>query len=72
MDTSFTSSLESVIGRLGTLHVAAAFSPASRRATGLNTGVLLKEDLGDEPEISGGIFSVPTAPGIGLRGREWS
>jgi o-succinylbenzoate synthase len=72
VDTCFTSSLESVVGRLGTLHVAAALSPESRRAVGLNTGVLLKEDLGDEPEIKDGIFSVPTAPGIGLRGREWT
>ena len=72
VDTCFTSSLESVVGRLGTLHVAAALSPESRRAVGLNTGVLLKEDLGDGPEIKAGLFSVPTAPGIGLRGREWT
>ncbi len=65
---AFTSSLESVVGRLGALHVSAAVP--NSLAAGLNTGVLFERDLAPEPELVSGQFIISSQPGIGISDME--
>ncbi len=58
-----TSSLETKIGRLACLHLAAANEITE--ACGLATGEFLKEDT-VTPTIENGILQIPDFPGIGL------
>ena len=66
VDCAFTSSLESIVGRLGTMHVAAATPKAHCRAAGLNTGILFEKDLAPDPKINAGLFVLPSQAGIGV------
>ena len=61
-----TTTLDSVVGRLGAAHLAAgAASP--ELAQGLATGLLLTEDLAPDPaRIKGGKLMLPDRPGLGI------
>jgi L-alanine-DL-glutamate epimerase-like enolase superfamily enzyme len=58
-----TSSLETNIGRMACLHLAAANKITD--ACGLSTGVLLNEDT-TSPVIENGLIQIPDIPGVGL------
>jgi len=58
-----TSSLETNIGRMACLHLAAANE--IKDACGLSTGVLLNEDT-TSPVIENGLIQIPDIPGVGL------
>ena len=58
-----TSSLETNIGRMACLHLAAANEITD--ACGLSTGVLLNEDT-TSPVIENGLIQIPDIPGVGL------
>ena len=63
-----TSSLESIVGRAGAAHLAAAilaFGP--QPAAGVATGTLVEADGGPDPFApAGGIVRIPALPGLGL------
>ena len=61
-----TTTLDSVVGRLGAAHLAAgAASPGL--AQGLATGPLFSEDLVPDPvRIEGGLLLLPDRPGLGI------
>jgi len=77
-----TTALESAVGRMGALHVAAALPPCRAKlsdapgpaggsalrqpAHGLATGELVTDDVGRTPLVVGGRMTVPTAAGLGL------
>ena len=58
-----TSSLETNIGRMACLHLAAANEITE--SCGLSTGALLKEDT-TSPVIENGLIQIPDIPGVGL------
>ena len=58
-----TSSLETSIGRMACLHLAAANEITE--ACGLSTGALLNEDT-KAPIIENGLIQIPDIPGVGL------
>ena len=58
-----TSSLETSIGRMACLHIAAVNELTE--ACGLATGVLLNENKAT-PTIANGIIKLPSIPGVGL------
>ena len=58
-----TSSLETVIGRMACLHLAAANEITE--ACGLSTGSLLSEDKPTNP-IQDGMLSLLNTPGMGI------
>lgn len=64
-DIVITTSLDSAIGRLGALHLAAAL-PGLTRACGLATGGLLAEDVAATPEVRRGEMVLAAAPGLGV------
>lgn len=59
-----TSALDSAVGRLGALHLAAAL-PELRRACGLATGGLLAADVAPTPAVIQGRIALPDTPGLG-------
>jgi o-succinylbenzoate synthase len=63
-----TSSLDSVVGRAGAIHLAAAvLALGPQPAAGIATGRLLAEDLGPDPFVpAGGVVRIPETPGLGL------
>lgn len=63
-----TSSLESVVGRAGAAHLAAAvLALGPQPAAGIATGALVDEDVGADPfGPAGGIVRIPPLPGLGL------
>ena len=61
--TVITSSLETNIGRMACLHLAAANEITE--ACGLATGDLLNEDM-DRLSIENGIMYIPDIPGVGM------
>ncbi len=61
-----TTTLDTVVGRLGAAHLAAAVASPGR-AQGLATGPLLSRDLVPDPAlIEGGQLRLPDSPGLGL------
>jgi o-succinylbenzoate synthase len=60
-----TSLLESAVGRVGALHLAASLGPLAH-AHGVATGSLLARDLAQGPEFEGGVVAVPSSPGLGV------
>lgn len=61
-----TTSLDSVVGRLATVHLAAACASPGL-AQGLATGHLLADDLAPDPAaIAGGQLTLPPIPGLGV------
>ena len=58
-----TSSLETNIGRMACLHLAAANEITE--SCGLSTGALLNEDT-TAPIIENGLIQIPDIPGMGL------
>ncbi|NQU68830.1 MAG: o-succinylbenzoate synthase [Candidatus Marinimicrobia bacterium] len=59
-----TSSLETAVGRLATLHLAAAHQITE--PCGLDTGYLLSRNVTKFPQIMRGKVTVPDAPGLGI------
>lgn len=64
-DIVITTALDSAIGRLGALHLAAAL-PGLTRACGLATGGLLAEDVAATPDVLRGEMMPWDAPGLGV------
>ena len=62
----FTSSMESVVGRLGTMHLDAAVAPAYRRTAGLDTGRYFTMDVAKQPCLDGDSFVLPPRLGQGI------
>jgi len=63
-----TTSLESVVGRAGAAHLAAAvLALGSQPAAGIATGRLIAEDADEDPFAPDrGVVRIPDAPGLGL------
>lgn len=61
-----TSALDSAIGRRAALHVAAGVPAGSLRACGLDTGGLLRSDVGADPPIEDGAMAIGPEHGLGL------
>jgi o-succinylbenzoate synthase len=67
IQTVVTSSMETGVGVVGTLHLVAAL-PQVSQACGLGTLGLLEDDLLlDPPMVSAGMMSVPQGPGLGVQ-----
>jgi L-Ala-D/L-Glu epimerase len=64
-----TTSLDSVVGRAGAVHLAAAvLALGPQPAAGIATGQMLAEDLGADPFVpEGGVVRIPPVAGLGLR-----
>jgi L-alanine-DL-glutamate epimerase-like enolase superfamily enzyme len=60
-----TTALESAVGRLGALHVAAVLSAREQLAHGLASGSLLASDTAAGPVAIRGRMQVPATPGLG-------
>jgi o-succinylbenzoate synthase len=60
-----TSFLDSGLGRMAALHLAASL-PGPLRAAGLATGELLEEDLAASPPVLEGALALPRIPGLGV------
>ena len=60
-----TTSLETAVGRLATLHLAAANKITE--PCGLDTGFLLSSDVAAFPDIKNGRIALPPYPGLGIR-----
>ena len=63
-----TSALESIVGRAGAAHLAAAvLALGPQPAAGIATGTLVEEDAGPDPFAPiRGIVRIPAVPGLGL------
>ncbi|ELZ82292.1 O-succinylbenzoate-CoA synthase [Haloferax larsenii JCM 13917] len=65
VDIVVTTTIDAVVARLGSLHVAAALP--GERAHGLATASLLDSDVAADPApVSKGIMGVPESPGLGI------
>jgi o-succinylbenzoate synthase len=60
-----TTVIESAVGVMAALHVAAAL-PAPIRPCGLATSGLLRHDVAAVPPVVDGMMPVPTGPGLGI------
>ena len=67
LDAFVTTTIDSAVGRMTALHIAAAAPTTGLRACGLNTGGWLAADIGTTPEMMGSHMDCPTQPGLGLR-----
>ena len=63
--TVITSMVESAVGRMGALHLAASLGPMPH-AHGLATGSALLSDVAMAPAMKNGVIEVPDRPGLGL------
>lgn len=61
----FGSLLESAVGLTAAIHTAAAWGRADT-VSGVATGSLLAEDVGEPPPVLNGAVVVPTGPGLGV------
>jgi L-alanine-DL-glutamate epimerase-like enolase superfamily enzyme len=57
--------VESAVGRIGALHLAASLGP-SPHAHGVGTGSALAEDLAEAPGMERGEVRLPSGPGLGV------
>jgi o-succinylbenzoate synthase len=64
-----TTSLESVVGRAGAVHLAAAVRALGPQpAAGIATGMLFEQDVAADPFVpDNGVVHIPAAAGLGLR-----
>ena len=67
LECFITTTIDSAVGRMMALHIAAAAPVAELRACGLNTGSWLQEDVGLTPDWSGSHIDSPSAPGLGVQ-----
>ncbi len=63
--TVITSMVESAVGRMGALHLAASLGTMPY-AHGLATGSALRSDVAMAPAMKNGVIEVPDRPGLGL------
>jgi L-Ala-D/L-Glu epimerase len=61
-----TTALEGAVGRAHATHMAAARS-LNERAHGLGTGILISDDLTEQPlQVLQGLIPIPSSPGLGI------
>lgn len=66
LDSFVTTTMDSAVGRMTALHIAAAAPTSGLRACGLNTGQWLDSDVAKMPDMTGSHINGPEQPGLGL------